>query len=229
MSNSIIRSTESGVALKASAVLIAIAMVTVSAACIYSSDSIDAGEADIQSAIDEKMAAIAEEYNSIMLEEYGITYEVYCTAMDYLADKAIYICAEGGELSIQIIDSIDRGKTFTDSYMHGDCMRIYIDTVSMSILSSVGITGFTAALGAMLGSVTLPGIGTLSGAAVGAILGVAIGGALSGLYTFMTEQLALDNGIWLDLRVRGHFDIFGNTIYYNLPAVLWFLDGYGAQ
>lgn len=85
-------------------------------------------------------------------------------------------------------------------------------------------SGFTTILGALIGSVVLPGgIGTLSDAAVGAIIGVIAGTALSGLYQFTVEQEALDNGIWIDLTVRGHFTVLGHTmtiIYHRTRGVL---------
>lgn len=149
--------------------------------------------------------------------------------MNYLSDKASYLTVENGEPVAYFVESIDKGKTMIDSELRGDQLRIYIDTVSMAMLTSAGITGFTAALGFLIGSVTLPGIGTLSGAAVGAIIGIFGSSILSGVYQFVVEQQSLDNGIWMDITVRGRFTAFGNKIYYYLPPAIWSLAGYGAQ
>ena len=140
-----------------------------------------------------------------MLAEYGITYAEYNAFMNYLSDKAIYLTVENGEPVAYFVESINKGKTMTDSELRGDQLRIYIDTVSMSMLVSAGAGGFAAALGALIGI------------------------AATGLYQFVVEQLSLDNGIWIDITVRGHFTVFGHTTYYYLPPFRWGLAGYDAQ
>ena len=112
---------------------------------------------ELQVAIQDKFAELSAEYDSQMMAEYGITYAEYNAAMDYLSDKAIYITTENGELVAHIVESIDKGKTMTDSELRNDKLRIYIDTVSMSGLTSAGITIFTATLGTLIGSVAFPG------------------------------------------------------------------------
>lgn len=214
------------------AVMVIIAASTAGLCWTSSSDAENDSEIsdeELQVAIQEEFAELSAEYDSQMMAEYGITYAEYDAAMDYLSDKAIYITVENGEPVAYFIESIDKGKTMTDSELRGDQLRIYIDTVSMSGLTSMGITGFTTALGALIGSVYLPGIGTLSGTAVGFIVGFIGGAMLSAFYQFVVEQEALDNGIWLDITVRGHFTILGHTMYYNLPTNMWSIAGYGKQ
>lgn len=184
---------------------------------------------ELQAAIQEEFAKLSAEYDPQMLAEYGITYAEYNALMDYLSDKAIYLTVENGEPVAYLIESIDKGKTMIDSELRGDQIRIYIDTVSMSMLVTAGVGGYMAVLGLLIGSVTLPVIGTISGPLLGALLGVIVGTAAAGLYQFISEQYALDHGIWIDLTVRGHFTVFGQTIYYPLPPVAWGLAGYGAQ
>jgi len=70
---------------------------------------------------------------------------------------------------------------------------------------------------------------SLSCATVGFIIRLVGGSMLSAFYQFVVEQEALDNGIWLDITVRGHFTILGHTIYYNLPPYIWSIAGYGKQ
>jgi len=180
---------------------------------------------ELQTAIQEEVSKLSAKYDSQMLTEYGITYAEYYAVMDYLSDKAIYLTVENGEPVAYFIESIDKGKTMTDSELRGDQLRIYIDTVSMATLVAAGVSGFTAALGALIGTVVFPGVGTITGA----LIGVIIGAAAAGIYQFVVEQYALDNGIWIDLTVRGHFTVFGHKIYYPLPPYLWSLAGYGAQ
>lgn len=183
---------------------------------------------ELQAAIQEEFAKLSAEYDSQLLAEYGITYAEYNAIMDYLSDKAIYLTVENGEPVAYFVESIDKGKTMTDSELRGDKVRIYIDTVSMSILVTAGSEGLGIALGALIGSVTIPIpiIGPIVGAT---IVGIIVGVTAAGLYQFISEQYALDHGIWIDLTVRGHFTVFGQTIYYPLPPPLWSLAGYGAQ
>jgi len=180
---------------------------------------------ELQTAIQEEFAKLSAEYDSQLLAEYGITYAEYNAIMDYLSDKAIYLTVENGEPVAYFVESIDKGKTMTDSELRGDQLRIYIDTVSMSILVAAGAGGFATALGALIGTVVFPGIGTIGGA----LIGVIIGAAAAGIYQFVVEQYYLDNGIWIDITVRGHFTVFGSKIYYSLPPPMWSLAGYGAQ
>lgn len=184
---------------------------------------------ELQTAIQEEFSKLSAEYDSQLLAECGITYAEYNALMDYLSDKAIYLTVENGEPVAYFVESIDKGKTMTDSELRGDKVRIYIDTVSMSMLVSAGVGGYMAVLGLLIGGVTLPIIGPISGPVLGALLGVIIGTAAAGLYQFISEQYSLDHGIWIDLTVRGHFTVFGQTIYYPLPPPLWSLAGYGAQ
>ena len=65
--------------------------------------------------------------------------------------------------------------------------------------------------------------------ALGAIIGAMLSGSVGGLYQYIVEQYNIDNGIWFDIVVRGHVNVFGHKIYYMLPPFLWHLDGYGAQ
>lgn len=183
---------------------------------------------ELQTAIQEEFAKLSAEYDSQLLAEYGITYAEYNAIMDYLSDKAIYLTVENGEPVAYFVESIDKGKTMIDSELRGDQLRIYIDTVSMSMLVSAGAGGFAAALGALIGSVVIPipGIGAIAGATVA---GLIVGVVAAGLYQFVVEQYYLDNGIWIDITVRGHFTVFGSKIYYSLPPPLWSLAGYGAQ
>lgn len=196
----------------------------------YSSVGNDSKPSDeeLQAAIQEEFSKLSAEYDSQMMAEYGITYAEYSAIMDYLSDKAIYLTVENGEPVAYFVESIDKGKTMTDSELRGDQLRIYIDTVSMSMLVSAGAGGFAAALGAIIGTVAIPipGIGTISGAV---LAGVIVGVAAAGLYQFVSEQYALDHGIWIDITVQGHFTVFGSKIYYPLPPALWSLAGYGAQ
>ncbi len=183
---------------------------------------------ELQTAIHEEFSKLSAEYDSQMMAEYGITYAEYNAIMDYLSDKAIYLTVENGEPVAYFVESIDKGKTMIDSELRGDQLRIYIDTVSMSMLVSAGAGGFAAALGALIGSVVIPipGIGAIAGATVA---GLIVGVVAAGLYQFVVEQYYLDNGIWIDITVRGHFTVFGSKIYYSLPPPLWSLAGYGAQ
>lgn len=74
----------------------------------------------------------------------------------------------------------NNGKTMTDSELRGDCLRIYIDSVSMSVLVNAGAEGLTTALGALPGSMVLPGVGALGGGALGAIIGAMLSGSVGG-------------------------------------------------
>ena len=189
----------------------------------------EVSDAELKAATEAEFAKLSAEYDQKMMAEYGITYAEYNLLMSYFFNKAVYITVEDGEPVAYFVESIDKGKTMTDSELRGDRLRIYIDTVSMAMLVSAGINGFTTALGALLGTVALPGIGTLSGGALGAIIGLFAGTTLSGLYQFVTEQYHADNGIWIDITIRGHFEVFGHRVYYPLPPFMWKLNGYGAQ
>jgi len=139
---------------------------------------------DLQAAIQDEFAKLSAEYDSEMMAEYGITYSEYNAIMDYFADKAIYITTENGELVAYLVESIDKGKTMTDSELHNDQIRIYIDTVTMSGLTSGGFAAFTTLLGGVIGS-AVGGIGALAGLSAGFVVGILGSAVLGALYQYM--------------------------------------------
>lgn len=115
-----------------------------------------------------------------------------------------------------------------DSELDGDYLTIYIDTVTMEKLRSVGSYGLSAALGSILGSVVAPGWGSIGGAIAGVILSLLADDLVGQLYDFLFDEKAQKNGIWLKLKVRGHFTVpfFNYDYYYKVYPQF---EGYGAQ
>ena len=72
----------------------------------------------------------------------------------------------------------------TDSELHNDQIRIYIDTVTMSGLTSGGFAAFTTLLGGVIGS-AVGGIGALAGLSAGFVVGILGSAVLGALYQYM--------------------------------------------
>lgn len=113
---------------------------------------------------------------SLKSKDFLLTYiTVYSAGLKYLNENSVQhssIQHSSGQL---LIPSASKGIVIT----YGGWWSDWGQCVA-GILGGAITTGTTLALaGAAVGTVTVPGVGTVSGAAVGAI-GGAIGGAISG-------------------------------------------------